>query len=167
MKTNPRAKLEHPIADKLASPSCPESFHSFSYKPLMQSSSTYSTRYLVLGAAEEGYWHCEEVALCSGEGEYDDKMAILYIWYSWESDSFLAEILSYRVKSELERLDSGRSSYSFLIRALKIKKGYFTYLLARRRSYIDSGKALTHTTTTIRHFPIGYIPITKETRGGT
>lgn len=52
MKTNPRAKLEHPIADKLASPSCPESFHSLSYKPLMQSSSTYSTRYLVLGAAE-------------------------------------------------------------------------------------------------------------------
>lgn len=42
MKTNPRAKLEHPIADKLASPSWLESFHSFSYKPLMQSSSTYS-----------------------------------------------------------------------------------------------------------------------------
>lgn len=48
MNTNPRAKLEHPIADKLASPSWLESFHSFSYKPLMQSSSTYSTRYLVL-----------------------------------------------------------------------------------------------------------------------
>lgn len=95
-------------------------------------------------------------------------MAILYIWYSWESDSFLAEILSYRVKSELERLDSGRSSYSFLIRALNFNKRIFDLLifLARRRSYIDTGKALTHTTTTIRHFPIGYIPITKETRGG-
>lgn len=37
MKTNPRAKLEHPIADKLAYPSCPESLFYFSYKPIMQS----------------------------------------------------------------------------------------------------------------------------------
>lgn len=59
-------------------------------------------------------------------------MAILYIWYSWESDSFFAEILSYRVKSELERLDSGPSSYSFLILINKVKKKdiLLTYLFS-------------------------------------